>query len=164
MKLNDKVASALNEQINSELQASYTYLAMAAYFDTQDLPGFASWFRAHSEEETGHAMRIYDFINRRNARVELKGIAQPAASYESAKDVVETAIATENTVTTQIHALFEIAAEEKEYGTQNMLQWFLEEQIGEEDLFNNLLTEVKAADSNPWHLLVLDKQLAQRSK
>jgi len=163
MKLNTKVASALNEQINSELQASYTYLAMAAYFDARDLPGFASWFRAHSVEETGHAMRIYDFINRRNARVELKGIAQPAVGYESVQDVVETAIATENTVTEQIHSLFEIAAEEKEYGTQNMLQWFLDEQIGEEDLFNNLLTEVKAADDNPWHLLVLDKQLAQRA-
>lgn len=162
MKLNERVADALNQQINSELQASYTYLAMAAYFDSKDLPGFAHWFRAHSVEETSHAMRIYDFINRRGSRIELHGIAQPAISYESAQQVLEIALKMENSVTSQIHSLFEIAADEKEYGTQNMLQWFLDEQIGEEDLFRNILNQVKAAD-NPWHLLELDKQLAKRS-
>lgn len=164
MKLNKKVAEALNQQINSELMASYTYLAMAAFFDSEDLPGFATWFRAHSVEETGHAMRIYEFINRRGGRVELKGIEQPTVSYKSALDVLETALKMENTVTSQIHALFEIAASEKEYGTQNMLQWFLEEQVEEEDLFSSTLAQVKAADGNPWHLLVLDKQLGQRSE
>lgn len=163
MKLNQKVADALNAQINSELQASYTYLAMAAYFDAKDLPGFATWFRAHSVEETGHAMRIYDFINRRGGRVELKGIEQPTVGYDSALDVLETGLAMENTVTSQIHALFEVSATEKEYGTQNMLQWFLEEQTEEEDLFRNVLAQVKAANGDPWHLLVLDKQLGQRA-
>lgn len=162
MKLNPKIADALNEQINSELQASYTYLAMAAFFDAEDLPGFATWFRAHSVEETGHAMRIYDFINRRGGRVELKGIDQPTVSYKSAQHVMETAQKMESTVTSQIHALFEISASVKEYGTQNMLQWFLEEQVEEEDLFSNVLSQVKAADGNPWHLLVLDKQLGER--
>jgi ferritin len=163
MNLNKKVADALNQQINSELNASYEYLAMAAYFDSVDLPGFATWFRAHSVEETGHAMRIFDFVNQRGGRVELTAIAQPRVSYNSALEVMETALAMEGKVTAQIHALFEIAAAEKEYGTQNMLQWFLEEQVEEEDLFSSTLAQVKAADNNPWHLLVLDKQLGQRT-
>jgi len=137
---------------------------MAAFFDARDLPGFATWFRAHSVEETGHAMRIYDFINRRGGRVELMGIKQPQVDYKSALDVMETALEMEATVTAQIHELFEISAAEKEYGTQNMLQWFLEEQVEEEDLFSSTLAQVKAADNNPWHLLVLDKQLGQRTE
>lgn len=162
MKLNKKVADALNQQINSELNASYEYLAMAAYFESVDLPGFAKWFRAHSVEETGHAMRIFDFVNQRGGRVELTAIEQPRVDYKNAEEVMETALAMEVVVTGQIHALFEIATAEKEYGTQNMLQWFLEEQVEEEDLFSSTLAQVKAADNKPWHLLMLDKHLGQR--
>lgn len=163
MKLNTKVEEALNQQINSELLASYTYLAMAAYFDGEELPGFATWFKAHSVEETGHAMRIYDFINRRDGRVELKGIAQPNVSHDSPEAVLDVALKMEKEVTRQIHNLFEISNTEKEYGTQNMLQWFLEEQVEEEDLFRSVLSQVKAAGDDRWNLLVLDKQLGART-
>jgi len=164
MKLNAKVEEALNQQINSELLASYTYLAMAAYFDGEELPGFATWFKAHSVEETGHAMRIYDFINRRDGRVELMGIAQPSVSYDSPEAVLETALKMEKQVTQQIHSLFEISNKEKEYGTQNMLQWFLEEQVEEEDLFRHVLSQVKATGGDRWHLMILDKQLGERTE
>ncbi|PIE15864.1 MAG: ferritin [Rhodobacterales bacterium] len=164
MNLNKKVADALNQQINSELKASYEYLAMAAYFESVDLPGFAKWFRAHSVEETGHAMRIFDFVNRRGGRVELTAIEQPRVEYDSAEDVMQTALAMERVVTSQIHALFEIAMAEKEYGTQNMLQWFLEEQVEEEDLFSSTLAQVQAAEAKPWNLMMLDKQLGQRTE
>lgn len=163
MQLNTKVEHALNQQINSELLASYTYLAMAAYFEGQDLPGFASWFKAHSVEETGHAMRIFDFICRRGGRVKLQGIAQPSFDYDSPLSVLEKAQKMEAEVTRQIHSLFEIANSEKEYGTQNMLQWFLEEQIEEEDLFGRVLAQVTAANNDRWNLMVLDDQLATRS-
>ncbi len=137
MKLNPKVAAALNNQINAELNASYVYLSMAAWFDSHDLPGFAKWFRGHSTEETEHGMRIYDFVVKREERVELQGIAVPPVNYDSPKAVLEAALAHEKMVTAQINALFELAHEEKEYSTQNMLHWFLEEQIEEEDLFRS---------------------------
>jgi len=159
MELNAKVEEALNQQINSELLASYTYLAMAAYFDGEELPGFANWFKEHSVEETAHAMRIYEFINRRGGRVELRGIAQPSVAYKSPQAVLETALKMEAEVTRQIHSLFEISNAEKEYGTQNMLQWFLEEQIEEEDTFGRVLAQVKAAADDRWNLMVLDTQL-----
>lgn len=159
MKLNSKVAAALNSQINSELNASYIYLSMAAWFDSQDLPGFAKWFRGHSQEETEHGMRIYDFIVKRDERVELQGIGVPPSEYDSPRAVLEAALAQEKIVTGQINALFELAHEEKEYSTQNMLHWFLEEQIEEEDLFRTILDKVVAAAGDRWHLLVLDKEL-----
>ena len=164
MKLNQKVADALNKQINAELQASYAYMAMAGYFDANELPGFASWFTAHSKEETGHAKRIYDFIVKRDGRVVFDGISAPQADFKSPEDALETALAMEKSVTQQIHGLFDLAHAEKEYGTQQMLHWFLEEQIEEEDLFRRILDQVKAAGDSRWHLLVLDGQLASRGE
>lgn len=163
MKLNPKIANALNEQINSELQASYVYLAMAACFDANELPGFASWFTTHSKEEVDHAMRIYDFIVKRNGRVELDGIATPQKDYDSPEDALQTACGMEQSVTEQIHRLFDLSHSEKEYGTQDMLHWFLKEQIEEEDLFRRILDQVKAAGDSRWHLLVLDGQLGSRN-
>lgn len=164
MKLNPKVAEALNKQINAELHASYVYLAMAAYFDANELPGFAAWFTAHSKEETDHAKRIYDFIVKRDGRVVLDGIAAPQKDYDSAEQALQTALDMEKMVTGQIHELFELAHAEKEFGTQNMLHWFLEEQISEEDLFRRILDQVKAAGDSRWHLLVLDGQLSTRGE
>ncbi len=162
MKLNPNVAEALNKQINNELHASYTYLAMSAYFEAEDLPGFASWFRGHSAEEETHAMRIFDFIAKRGGRIHLDGIAKPQTDYDSAVDVLEQALAQEQTVTAQINALFELANDEKEYSTQNMLSWFLDEQIEEEDLFSSILDKAKAASGDRWNLLLLDQELAKR--
>ncbi len=164
MKFDQNVAAALNQQINNELQASYVYLAMAAYFDASKLPGFAKWFRAHAEEEIDHAMRIYDFIVKRDGAVSLNGVAQPEKTYASPAAALKTALAMEEDVTAQIHKLFELAHDVKEYGTQNMLHWFLEEQIDEEDLFRHLLEQVEAAGDSRWHLLTLDRELAAPAK
>ncbi len=162
MNLHPDVAAALNKQINNELHASYTYLAMAAYFEGQDLPGFASWYRGHSAEETTHAMRIFDFIAKRGGKIEIEGIAKPQVDYASPVDALEQSLSQEQTVTGQINALFELAHGVKEYSTQNMLNWFLAEQIEEEDLFTTILDKAKAASGDRWNLLLLDKELAER--
>ncbi len=162
MQLNSKVSDALNRQINNELHASYSYLAMAAYFESQDLPGFAQWFKSQSAEENAHAMRIFEFLAKRGGRIEVDGIAKPQADFGSPVDVLEAALAQEKTVTGQINALFELAQEVREFSTQNMLNWFLDEQIEEEDLIGQVLDKAKAADGDRWHLLMLDQELGAR--
>ncbi|MEQ9693130.1 ferritin [Shimia sp. SDUM112013] len=159
MKMNAKVAEALNTQINAELQASYTYLSMAAYFDSIDLPGFAAWFRSQSLEETEHAMRIYDFMVKRGGRVTLEGNAKPQEEYGSPEETIATALAMEEGVSAQINALFALAKEHDDYSAQHMLNWFLDEQIEEEDVFATVLDKARAADGNRWFLLELDKEL-----
>ena len=163
LPLNEKVADALNRQLNTELQASHLYRAMAAYFDSQELPGFSSWFFAHAQEEAEHAMRIYSYLVSRNARVVLTGIEQPKTDHSSPESAIAAALETETEVTKKINELFELAHESGEYGTQPLMHWFLEEQVKEEDLFRRLLDQVEAAKDSRWHLLVLDGQLAQRA-
>ncbi|PIE06732.1 MAG: ferritin [Rhodobacterales bacterium] len=162
MKMNAKVAAALNAQINNELTASYAYLSMAAFFDASGLTGFASWFREHATEEIEHGMRIYDYLVRRDVRVELKGIDTPQLDYKTPVKALVTALEMEKTVTGQIHALFDLAHEEKEFPTLTMLNWFLEEQIEEEDTFRDMVEKVEAAGDNRWHMLTLDAQLGKR--
>ncbi|MBL4784855.1 MAG: ferritin [Cohaesibacteraceae bacterium] len=159
MSFDSKIEAALNAQINNELNASYTYLAMAAYFESEDLPGFAAWFRGHAAEENDHAMKIFDFIYKRDGNVELNGIEKPKAKYGSAKDAVAYALAHEKIVTGQIHEIFSMCNSQKDFGTQNMLHWFLEEQVEEEDLFRRILAQVEATGGNKWYLTQLDNQL-----
>lgn len=163
MTLNTQLAQALNQQINSELNASLNYLSMAAYFDSVALPGFAAWFRAQSQEENDHGMRIYDFIVKRGSNVKITGITDPVQAFGSPNEALQAALNMETAVTAQIHALFELAHEVKEYSTLTMLNWFLDEQIEEEDSFRTILEKVEAAGDNRWNMLELDKELGARS-
>ena len=160
--LNAKVAESVNKQINNELQASHVYRAMAAFFDSEELPGFAAWFLAHAREEVDHAMKLYEYMVKRNARVEFSGIDAPVKDYASPEAAVTAAFDMETEVTKQINALFELAHESKEFGTQPVMHWFLEEQVNEEDLFRRLLDQVRSTGDSRWHLLALDGELAQR--
>ncbi len=163
MTLNSQLAQALNQQINAELNASLNYLSMAAYFDSVALPGFATWFRAQSQEENEHGMRIYDFIVKRSGDVKITGIANPVQSFSAPVEALQAALEMEKAVTAQIHALFELAHEVKEYSTLTMLNWFLDEQIEEEDSFRTILEKVQAAGDDRWNMLELDKELGARS-
>ncbi len=164
MALTEKIQAALNAQVNNELDASYAYLAVATYFDNEGLPGFAEWFRGHAQEEHEHAMKIYNHIYQRDGKVALEGIKKPKSDFASAEEAVLAGYEHEQVVTGQIHALFELCAEEKDYGTQNMLNWFLAEQVEEEDLFRRVLDLVRATDNNRWFLMQLDEQLERPSE
>src|SRR3954465_4147435 len=106
--MNTTVLAAINEQINSEFEASYTYLAMAAFCDQQKFLGASKWLRLQSDEERGHALKLFDFILARDGKGELKTIAQPQAEFESLAAVFEQALKHEQRVTTQINALYEL--------------------------------------------------------
>lgn len=160
MRLHSTVTDLVSEQIDHELGAAYTYLGMAAYFDSQDLPGFAAWFRGHAQEEIGHAMRLYDFLVSCGVSVRLGAMAAPATSYQSPRAALEAGLAHEEMVTGQIKRMFEVAHEAKEYTAQPLLHWFLAEQVEEEDLFRKTLHDVTLAGDTPFHMLQLDRQLA----
>jgi ferritin len=161
MRLAKEVAEIINDQINHELNASYVYMGMSAYFDSESLPGFAKWFRAHAQEENGHAMRLYDFLVSCNVQVKLKGLDAPKVDYASPVDAVKAALTHEETVTEQIKNMFRVAHDAQEFTTQPMLHWFLAEQVEEEDLFSGVLDRVEAAKSR-FDLLTLDRELGDR--
>ena len=157
-----KMEEALNEQLNAELYSAYLYLSMEAYFESINLPGFANWMRAQTQEELMHAMKIYDFVNERGSRVILQSIAQPPTEWESPLAVFEATYKHEQKVTGLINNLVNLAVEEKDHATNSFLQWFVKEQVEEEDNVSTVLGQLKLIKDSPQALYMMDKELGQR--
>ena len=161
--MNTTVLSAINEQINSEFGAFYTYLAMAAFCDQQKFLGASKWLRMQSDEERGHALKLFNFVLARDGKVELKAIEQPPAEYESLGAVFEQALKHEQRVTNQINALYELCFTQKAFAEMTELQWFLTEQVEEEKTAREIVAKFRLVKTDPSALLDLDRELASRS-
>ena len=157
------VLDAINNQINAELNASYTYLAMSAYCERQAFRGSAKWLRLQSQEEYGHAMKLFDFLLARNHRVELKAMEAPDVSFSSIVDVFERALKQEKEVSAQIDALYELAFKERAYSATVELQWFLMEQVEEEKTSGEIVAKLHLMGNDPASLLDLDRELGTRA-
>jgi ferritin len=161
--MNQRVEKAFNDQINEELFSAYMYLAMAAHFKAMNLDGFASWMRHQADEEVEHGMRLFTHINRRGGRVVLKAIGEPPLDFGSPLEAFQKALAHEQHITGTINALYEVAVEEKDYPAQMEIQWFIDEQVEEEENTGGVVELLKMAGDNKGALLMLDRELAKRS-
>ena len=161
--LNAQLENALNEQMNSELYSAHLYLSMAAYFETETLPGFAHWMRIQHSEEVSHALRIFDYINDRDGRAVINAIAQPPAEFESVQSAMEMAYDHERAVTAMIEDLYRVAQEHKDYATHVLLEWFIEEQVEEEKSALDIVDHLKRIGDDGTGLLILDGRLADRT-
>jgi ferritin len=160
--LSEKMEAALNKQINAELYSSYLYLSMSAYFESENYEGFSAWMKMQSQEEYGHAMKIYDFVNQRGGRVKLSQIDAPAVEWDSVEKVFEETLTHEKHVTSLIHDLVNIAAEEKDHASASFLQWFVDEQVEEEDTASTIVENLKRMDGNRGALFMYDRELGRR--
>ena len=159
--LDAKIQGALNQQINKELEASYTYLAMAGYFDQQTLTGFSRFMEFQSDEERGHAQRLFRYMLARDGKVELEAIKKPQKAYGSVQDAFALALEQEKENTEGIYNLYDLAREQHDYGTLSHLQWFLGEQVEEEKAMNDVLGRLRLAGENNAALLILDEQVGK---
>jgi ferritin len=160
--ISQKLAKAINHQINFELQSSYLYLSMSAHCEAENFGGFARWLRLQSEEEYGHAMKLFDLMNDLGAAIELQAIAAPAAGFESFRALFQEVYAHEQKVTASINQLYALAAEEKAYAAQPVLQWFVTEQVEEENTASDICHKFDLVQDNPVGLLALDRELGGR--
>lgn len=155
---------AINEQINKELYSAYLYLAMAAYFEDLNLPGFAHWMYIQEGEERVHAMKFYKFLVDRGAKVQLKAIDAPAASWKSPLEAFKEAREHEAIVTSLINSLYELALSEKDYPSQVLLQWYIDEQVEEEKNAADNVCQLELAANQGAALLLLDRQFGKRGE
>ena len=159
--LSPKLQGALNDQINAELGSAYLYLAMAAHLEASNLPGSAQWLRRQAREEVSHAMKIFDFVNDCDGRVVLKTIPEPQAEFSSMVEIWELALKQEQAVSARINALYAFAAQEKDYATQTMLQWFVAEQVEEEKTAKTILEQVTRIGPSSSAIYFLDRHLGK---
>lgn len=161
--LSDKMLKALNEQLNEEMYSSYLYLSMAAYFEDENLKGFAGWMRVQSQEEYMHAMKFYDFINSLNGKVSLLQIDAPKTDWKNLMEVWNDTLAHEQKITSLIHKLVDQAIEEKDYATNNFLQWFVTEQVEEVTTVKDIISKLELIGDNKSGLYMLDRELGARA-
>jgi len=160
--LTTKMEKALNEQINAEMYSAYLYLSMSAYFEDQNLPGFANWMRIQFQEEWAHAMKFFHYIIERGGRVELEAIEKPRKEWNDSVNVMEETLNHEKHVTSLINNLMSLAHDEKDYASISMLQWFVDEQVEEEATASALLEKLKMIEGKGAGMFMMDKELSAR--
>lgn len=156
------MVEALNSQLNAEMYSAYLYLSMGAYFEDLDLSGFANWMRVQAQEEMTHAMKIHDYIIQRGDRVTLTKIEAPPTEWKSPVNAFEHVYEHEQKVTGLINQLVNLALSLGDHATNNFLQWFVAEQVEEEESSSGVLKKVKMANDSLSGMLMLDNELAQR--
>ncbi len=162
MRIKPKIEKALNKQLNVELSAFYSYLSMAAYFEFNYMPGSAHWFKVQSNEEFKHAMKLNDYIIVRGGKVVLTAIGAPKTQWKSCLSALEDAYVQELKVSALINDLVDLAKSEHDHATEVMLQWFVTEQVEEEDTADSNVERLKSMKSGSDEIAIFDRELGQR--
>lgn len=161
--LSENMEKALNQQIADEAYASQVYLAMASWCEKSGLSGAAKFFYDHSGEEREHMLKIIHYVNGDGGTAAVTTVKQPPGEYDSLRELIETAYEHEKSVTASVHKLAEDSLEQKDYRTFNFLQWFVEEQLEEEQLFSTILEKFELVGMTPNAIYLMDKELEQMS-
>lgn len=154
------IQEALNQQINMEMLAHARYLSMSAYFEDTGLKGFAAWIYQHAQEEMMHALKIYHFIHSRRGRVKLMAVPEPPHTWASPLAAMEDALLHEQNVTTAINQIVQNARKEADYATDSFLKWFVDEQVEEEEVVDDVIQKLKLISDFRPGLYLLDQELA----
>lgn len=156
------IHAAINEQINHEIYSGYLYLSMAAYFHSLNLDGFANWMRVQKLEEEVHAMKFFDHLRDRGARVTLEAIDKPKLKWTSPLDAFRAAYEHEKFITSKINGLYAIAEKESDYPAKVLLDWFVKEQVEEEASTSKVVQILERIKDSGAGLVMLDKELGKR--
>lgn len=161
--LSQQLHDALNAQINAEMWSAYLYLSMSVDAEAKGLKGVANWFYVQFREEQDHARILMNYILSRDAEVHLQPIAEVRTSWSSPLEMFRDTLEHEQKVTAMINNLAAIAAGDKDYASSNMLVWFVDEQVEEEESAREMIGACEAVESNKFGLYMLDKELAART-
>lgn len=160
--LSGKMCAALNKQMNTELFSAYLYLNMAAAANEMGFKGTANWFNVQYQEEMVHFMKFYTYINSQGEQAVIDKMAKPASKFSSLLNFFTETLKHEQYITSCINALTEQAVQEKDHASQIFLQWFITEQIEEEENDREIIGKLKLIGDNGYGLLMLDNELATR--
>ncbi|MBN1639437.1 MAG: ferritin [Ignavibacteriales bacterium] len=160
--ISKKMEEALNKQLNAELFSSYLYLSMAAHFESIGFKGFASWMKLQSQEEYEHAMKFFNYILEVQSEVTLEKIDAPKKKWDSHLQIFEETLEHEKFITDSIKKIALLAKGEDDFATSNFLQWFINEQIEEENNAQDILDKLKFIGDGKQGILFLDRELGNR--
>lgn len=162
MAISKKIEAAINKQINHELVAAYSYLAISAWFEQQNFAGFAKWFAMQRQEELDHAQRLFGYLLDRGGRIALDALPKPKAAFATALAAFKASFEMEKANTRAINALYQLAKAEDDFATLSHLQWFLDEQVEEEKTVSEAIALLELAGKDSSALLMLNEKFGAR--
>ena len=157
------IEKALNEQINAEFWSAYLYLSMSCRFASMGYKGISNWFKIQHREEMDHAYMMIDYLIRRGGKVSLDPIAEVPAGWETPQEAYAETLRHEQKVTSMINALYAAAEAEHDYATRQMLNWYVAEQVEEEDSVQDILDSLMRIGSDATGLYQFDLEQAKRT-
>lgn len=160
--MNQELLQRLNEQISLEIHSAQIYLEMGAYFNEEGLDGMGHWMYYQHLEEMNHAMKIWHHLTERGERPQMLGIERPMHEFASVMDVWEKALEHEKFITKQFDEMMKIALDNQEYKSLSMLQWFVDEQVEEEDTFGGILNKLQWADGAKPAIMQMNAEMSAR--
>ena len=160
--MNDKIAFLLNQQINKELYSAYLYLDMANFYDEMDLDGYSNYYMIQAQEERDHALLFMKYMQNNGLKITLEAIDKPDKTFETVLDPLVIAAEHERYVTSLINDIYHECHEAKDYRTMKFLDWFVDEQMEEEDNADSMISRYKLFGSDPKGLYLLDQEYAAR--
>lgn len=160
--MNEKTAALLNQQVNKEFYSAYLYLDISNYYSDQDLDGYSNYYMIQAQEERDHALMFIKYMQSNNLKVTLDAIDKPDKSFSSVLDPLVVAAEHERYVTALINEIYHEAHQAKDYRTMKFLDWFVNEQMEEEDNADTMVSRYKLFGSDPKGLYLLDQEYAGR--
>ena len=160
--ISTKLHAAINDQINAELWSAYLYLSMSLDAEAKGLKGIANWFYVQWFEEQDHARILMNYLNSRDAKVCLKAIEPVRTEWNSVLEMFQETLRHEKVVTGLINNLAAIAAEDRDFASSNMLVWFVNEQVEEEESAREMIFAAESVEGDKYGMYQLDKELATR--
>ncbi|MDK2886680.1 MAG: ferritin [Thermosipho sp. (in: thermotogales)] len=160
--LNEKMINALNKQVNEEFYSAYLYLSMSAYFENLGLKGFSNWLSIQAQEERDHAMKIFRYLLSHGANVKLYEIKEPPSEFGTPVEAFNEVLKHEQHITKCINELVDLAEELKDRPTYNFLQWYVDEQVEEEENAREILNMLELIGDQKQALFMIDRELAKR--
>ncbi|MBO5656644.1 MAG: ferritin [Agathobacter sp.] len=161
--MNDKIAALLNDQINKEFYSAYLYLDMSNFYDDLDLDGYANYYMVQAQEERDHALLFMKYMQSNGLKITLEAIGKPDKVFKDALDPLVIAAEHERYVTSLINEIYHEAHLAKDYRTMKFLDWFVDEQMEEEDNADTMVSRYKLFGQDPKGLYLLDQEYAARA-
>ena len=162
MKISKTLEEAINNQIKNEFDNAFLYLSIASWCEANDLCGFADWNKKQFEEEQEHGLKFYKYLFERGGKVEVKEVEKPQQEWKNILNVYEDILKREQETTKYIYELYELAKNENDYMTMNLLYWFIEEQVEEESNASAMIAKIKMAGDSMSALMFVDKEAGKR--
>lgn len=161
--ISKKLEKMIVDQMNFEIYSGYVYLAMGAYMDDMNLPGFANWMKVQWKEEFSHAEKFYNYLLERGGRPFFTAVPEPPKDWANVKAAFEQALSHEKNVTGKINAIMTAAIKENDYATVSFMRWYVDEQVEEESSVQSILNKLNFINDSGYGIFMLDKEFAKRT-